>query len=183
METNERRNTVNQVILIGNLTKDPEYRVTTGQNQTAICNFSIAVNDGYGERQQTSYIPIVVFGKSADNCNRYLRKGSKIAVHGRIQTRSYTNRNNQKVYVTEVVASNVEFLTPKNEASQNGQGWPPQGRTQYPQQQYPQQGYWTQQEPQRPQYEQGYPPQQEPQQEQIAFGDGYATLQDDDIPF
>lgn len=99
---------MNAVILIGNLTRDPELRWS---QDMAICRFSIAVNDGYGEKQRTSYIPIVVFGKSAENCDKYLSKGSKVAVNGRIQTGSYTNKEGQKVYTTDVIANNVEFLS------------------------------------------------------------------------
>lgn len=98
---------MNQVIIIGNLTKDPEVRYTTGQNQTAICRFTVAVNDRYGG---TSYIPVVAFGKQGENCGRFLAKGRKAAISGRIQTGSYTNRDGQKVYTTDVIANNVEFL-------------------------------------------------------------------------
>lgn len=106
---------MNNVILIGNLSREPELRYSTGQSQTAICRFSIAVNDGYGDKQTTSFIPIVAFGKTAENCDKYLAKGSKVAVNGRIQTGSY-EKDGRKVYTTDVVASNVEFLnTPKHE--------------------------------------------------------------------
>ena len=66
---------MNNVNLIGNLTRDPELRYSTGANQTAVCRFTIAVNDGYGDKQRTSFIPIVVFNKQAENCDRYLAKG------------------------------------------------------------------------------------------------------------
>ena len=101
---------MNCVILIGNLTRDPETRYSTGANQTAICRFSIAVNDGYGDQQKTSFIPIVVFGKQAENAEKYLAKGSKVAVDGRIQTGSY-EKDGQKVYTTDVIASKVEYLS------------------------------------------------------------------------
>ena len=172
---------MNQVILIGNLVRDPEVRYTTGNNQTAVCNFSIAVNDGYGEKQYTSYIPIVAFGKSAENCGRFLAKGRKVAVHGRIQTGSYVNRDGQKVYTTEVIANSVEFLTPKDQG-QGGYG----GQVYQPQQIYqaPQQQYQAQPTPQHTGYQQTVTQAQpQPQQEQIAFGSGFAALQDDDIPF
>ena len=102
---------MNHVIIIGNLTKDPETRYSTGANQTAITRFTVAVNDGYGDKSYTSYIPVVVFGKQAENAERYLTKGSKVAVHGRIQTGSYTNKEGNKVYTTDVIASNVEYLS------------------------------------------------------------------------
>ena len=168
---------MNQVILIGNLTRDPEVRYTTGNNQTAVCNFSIAVNDGYGEKQYTSFIPIVVFGKTAENCGKYLAKGRKVALHGRIQTGSYVNRDGQKVYTTEIIADTVEFLTPKTQ-DQGGYG-----QSYQPQQSYQQPQYQAQPQP-NPQYT-GYQQTvtQAPQQDQVRFGDGFAALQDDDIPF
>lgn len=100
---------MNSVILIGNLTRDPDLRYSTGANQIAVCRFTVAVNDGYGERQRTSFIPVVVFGKSGENCEKYLSKGRKVAVNGRIQTGSY-EKDGRTVYTTEVIANNVEFL-------------------------------------------------------------------------
>lgn len=102
---------MNNVNLIGNLTRDPETRVTTGERQTTLCRFTIAVNDGYGEKQKTSYINIVAFGKTAENCEKFLSKGNKVGVIGRIQTGSYINKDGQKVYTTDVIANEVEFLT------------------------------------------------------------------------
>ena len=104
---------MNNVILIGNLTRDPEVRYSTGASQTAICRFSIAVNDGYGEQQKTSFIPIVVFGKQAENAERFLSKGSKVCVQGRIQTGSY-EKDGTKVYTTDVIASRLEYLSTGN---------------------------------------------------------------------
>lgn len=101
---------MNSVTLIGNLTKDPELRILTGENQTAMCRFTLAVNDGYGEKQKTSFIPIVVFGKQAENCEKYLSKGSKAGVTGRIQTGSY-EKEGQKIYTTDVIANSVDFLS------------------------------------------------------------------------
>ena len=99
---------MNQVCLTGNLTRDVELRYTT--DQKPIARFSIAVNDGYGEQQKTSFIPIVVFGKQAENCERYISKGSKVAVTGRIETGSY-EKDGRKVYTTDVIASRVEFIS------------------------------------------------------------------------
>ena len=118
---------MNQVNLIGNLTRDPETRYSTGQNQTAVCRFTIAVNDRRrnqnGEWEDNpSFIPIVVFGKKAENCDKYLVKGSKVAVNGKIQTGSYTNKEGQKVYTTEVIASEVEFLIRQTEEPVNPWG-------------------------------------------------------------
>lgn len=113
---------MNRVTLIGNLTKDPETRYSTGQNQTAICRFTIAVNDRRKNQQgewedNPSFIPIVVFGKQGENCDKYTAKGSKVAVTGKIQTGSYVNKDGQKVYTTEVIADNVEFISRKEEGA------------------------------------------------------------------
>lgn len=105
---------MNQVVIIGNLTKDPEVRETnTGKK---VCKFTVAVNEhrmnpNSGEYEDiASYIPVVVWGKQADSCGLYLRKGSKAAVNGRIKTGSYTKQDGTKVYTTDVVANTVEFL-------------------------------------------------------------------------
>lgn len=115
---------MNNVELIGNLARDPELRYTTGENQMAMCRFTLAVSDGYGDKQRTSFIPIVVFGKQAENCDKFLAKGRKVGVSGRIQTGSYTNKDGNKVYTTDVIANNVEFLTPQG--GQNAQQQSPQ---------------------------------------------------------
>lgn len=114
---------MNQVVLIGNLTKDPEVRYTTGNNQMAMCRFTLAVNDkrknpNTGQYEDSpSFIPIVVFGKNAENCGKYLGKGSKCAISGRIQTGSY-EKNGQKIYTTDVIASGIEYLSPKQQERQ-----------------------------------------------------------------
>ena len=114
---------MNQVMLIGNLTKDPEVRYSTGQNQTAICRFTVAVNDRRknqnGEWEDNpSFIPIVVFGKKAENCDKYLGKGSKVGITGKIETGSYVNKDGQTIYTTDVIANEVEFLTKKEPAKE-----------------------------------------------------------------
>ncbi len=110
---------MNSVVLVGNLTRDPELRYSTGANQTAICRFGIAVNDGYGEKQETNFINIVVFGKQGENCDRYLSKGSKVAINGRIRTGSY-EKDGRKVYTTDIIASRVEFLSSGSQSSGGG---------------------------------------------------------------
>ncbi len=153
---------MNQVSLIGNLTRDPELRYSTGANQTAICRFTLAVNDGYGEKQRTNFIPIVVFGKQAENCDRYLAKGRKAAVSGRIQTGSY-EKDGRTIYTTEVIANSVEFLS---SGQQQGQGYGQSAG-------YGQQGGFT-----------GQPaPAQNEQPGEIDVPGGFTSLQDDDIPF
>lgn len=101
---------MNSVQLIGNLARDCDYRLTNGgDKQTAVCRFPLAVEDGYGENKRVSYPNIVVFGKQAETCNQYLKKGSKVAVNGRIQTGSY-EKDGRKIYTTDIVATRVEFL-------------------------------------------------------------------------
>jgi len=100
---------MNVAMVIGNLTRDPEVRY---KEQMAICKFTVAVTDGYGDKKHTSFIPVTVFGKTAENCERFLSKGSKAAVKGRIQTGSYEGKNG-KVYTTDIIADQVEFLSQK----------------------------------------------------------------------
>lgn len=113
---------MNTVNLIGRLTADPEERRT--QSDLAITTFTLAIDrpPRQGEERQADFIRITVFGKQAENCTKYLSKGQKTAVEGRIQTGSYTNKDGQKVYTTDVVANRVEFLgSPKNtEADRRG---------------------------------------------------------------
>ena len=118
---------MNKVVLIGNLTRDPELKYTTGQNQTAICRFSLAINSGHGDKERTDYPSIVAFGKVAENCDKYLKKGSKAAVAGRIQTGSY-EKDGRKIYTTDVVAETVQFLDGKSQ-DDTRQNEPPQDDT------------------------------------------------------
>ena len=105
---------MNKALLIGRLTKDPELRATsTGRN---VCQFSIAVNRNFtnanGERE-ADFINCVVWDKQAENLVKYQKKGNQIAVDGRIQTRNYDDKDGKKVYVTEILASNISFLDSK----------------------------------------------------------------------
>lgn len=102
---------INSTILTGNLASDPELRYTPN-TQTAFCRFVLAVNRPKrdGEDQGADFIRITVWGKQAENCDRYLSKGRQCAVMGRIQTGSYKNRDGQTVYTTDVIADRVEFL-------------------------------------------------------------------------
>lgn len=105
---------MNKVILIGNLTKDPEVRTTN--NGTYVTTFSIAVNRKYKAHdgsQITDFFDIVAWRQLAELCGKYLEKGRKIGIVGELQTRSYESKDGTKRYVTEIVASEVEFLTPK----------------------------------------------------------------------
>lgn len=118
---------MNLVVLRGRLTKDPELKFTSGKG-TAIANFTMAVDKGFGDNKKTAFIPIVVWGKSAEAVANYTKKGSMILVRGSIETRNYEGKNG-KVYVTEVVADmyeGVEFLDGKNNNSNSNQGSIPQ---------------------------------------------------------
>lgn len=123
---------INRVILVGRLTKDPEYRQTP--NGVDVANFTLAVNRNFKsknrEQQAADFINVVVFRNQAQNVNNYLSKGSLAGVDGRIQSRSYENKEGQRVFVTEVVADSVQFLEPKNNNQQNNQ--PQQQRGQAP---------------------------------------------------
>ena len=109
LQLKESGEDMNTVALIGRLIKDPEVKYTAGKNPTAVARFSIAVNDGYGENERTSFINIVAFGKQAENCERFLSKGRQVGITGRIQTGSY-EKDGRTVYTTDVIASRVEFL-------------------------------------------------------------------------
>ena len=101
---------------VGRLTKDPEIRYGA-ESQTAVANFTVAIDDGYGEKKSTDFIKVVAFGKTAENVERFLAKGKLVGVVGRIKTGSYKNKEGATVYTTEVYANNVEFLSPKDESA------------------------------------------------------------------
>ena len=100
---------MNQAIIIGNLTRDPDLRST--QSGISVCTFTVAVSRKYG-KNEADYLPVVAWRTLADNCAKYLHKGSQVAVSGAIQTRSY-KANGQKRYVTEIIADEVKFLNNK----------------------------------------------------------------------
>lgn len=108
---------MNNCTLIGRLTKDIELKTTpTG---TAVGQFTIAVNRrSRGGEQQADFISCIAWGKVAENMSLYTSKGSQVAVNGRIQTRNYEDKNGKRVYITEVVADEVEFLNTKKNAQQ-----------------------------------------------------------------
>lgn len=120
---------INRVILVGRLTKDPEYRTTP--NGIDVVNFTLAVNRNFKSKngeQQADFINVVVFRNQAQNVNNYLSKGSLAGVDGRIQSRSYENKEGQRVFVTEVVADSVQFLEPKNNNQKNNQSQQQRGQ-------------------------------------------------------
>ena len=114
---------MNKVILMGRLTRDPEVRYSQGDASTAIARFSLAVDRRFkreGEDQTADFINCVAFGRTAEFMERYARKGTKFVVEGRIQTGSYTNKDGQKVYTTDVVVENIEFAESKSSDNNNG---------------------------------------------------------------
>lgn len=114
---------MNKIMLIGRLTRDPEIRYSTNDNNTAIARYTLAVNRPFRKNgeQQADFLPCIVFGKTAEFAEKYLAKGMRVAIEGRIQTGSYTNRDGQKVYTTDVVVERQEFLEKR---ADNGQQSP-----------------------------------------------------------
>ena len=106
---------MNKVILMGRLTRDPEVRYSQGDSASAVARYTLAVDRRFRRDGEASadFINCVVFGKQAEFAERYLRQGVKIAVTGRIQTGSYTNRDGQRVYTTDVVIEEQEFAESK----------------------------------------------------------------------
>lgn len=115
---------MNKVFLIGNLTKDPE---TVATPNSVKCKFTVAVNrnrpaaDG---SKQTDFFPVICWGGQAENCGRYLKKGSKVGLSGAIQTRNYDAPDGTKRYVTEIVADEVQFLSTKSESTESVEDLP-----------------------------------------------------------
>lgn len=153
---------VNRAELIGNLTRDPVLKYSSNEKHTAVCRFTIAVNEGYGEKQKTSFISIVTFGTTAENCSKYLSKGRKVAVSGRIQSGSY-EKDGRTVYTTDVIAGEVEFLSGGQQEQQSAQQMPaPKSEGQEP--------------------EAGTPAQEAPQDDAL-YNEGFFPMDDEDIPF
>ena len=125
---------MNKVILMGRLTRDPEVRYTQGDNAMAIARYSLAVDRRFkrdGE-PDADFINCVAFGKAGEFAEKYLKKGTKVAVVGRIQTGSYTNKDGQKVYTTDVVVEEQEFAESKNSgSSDNNQSAPANKNTDF----------------------------------------------------
>lgn len=110
---------MNKVILMGRLTKDPDMR---GEGTGLVARYTLAVDRRFSrsEENNTDFINIVVFGKGAEFAEKYLKKGIKVVVTGRIQTGSYTNKDGQKVYTTDVIAEDQEFAESKNASGNAG---------------------------------------------------------------
>lgn len=112
---------MNKVILMGRLTRDPDIRYSQGENTTAVARYCLAVDRKFKQDGQPTadFINCIAFGKLGEFAEKYLRKGVKIAVTGRIQTGSYTNKDGQKVYTTDVVVEEQEFAESKNANQDN----------------------------------------------------------------
>lgn len=115
---------MNKVILMGRLTRDPEVRYTQGDNAMAIARYTLAVDRRFsrnnGDEQTADFIGCVAFGRAGEFAEKYFRKGTKIAITGRIQTGSYTNKDGVKVYTTDVVVEEQEFAESKNSGNNDG---------------------------------------------------------------
>ena len=116
---------MNKVLLMGRLTRDPEVRYSQGENPLAIARYTLAVDrrqsrSNGGDEQSADFINCVAFGRSGEFAEKYLHKGTKIAVTGRIQTGSYTNKEGVKVYTTEVVVEDHEFAESRNASGNDG---------------------------------------------------------------
>ena len=127
---------MNKVILMGRLVRDPEVRYSKGENALAIARYTVAVDRRFqrqgngGDEQTADFIPCVAFARSAEFAEKYFHKGTKVLVTGRIQTGSYTNKDGQKVYTTEVIVEDQEFAESKNASQSNGSdgGFAPSNR-------------------------------------------------------
>ena len=111
---------LNKVMLIGNLGKDPEVKYT--QSQLAVANLTVATTEKKKNQdgqwaEQTEWHTVVTFGKTAENCGQYLTKGKKVYVEGSLRTRKWQDKNGQDRYTTEILAQTVQFLSPKGEGS------------------------------------------------------------------
>jgi single-strand DNA-binding protein len=116
---------LNKVMLIGRLGKDPELRYTAGG--AAVANFTVATNERWIDKdktaqERTEWHRVVVWGSQAENCQKYLAKGRQVFLEGRIQTRQWDDKDGNKRYTTEIVAQNVTFLGGRGEDSQSGGG-------------------------------------------------------------
>ena len=112
---------MNKVILMGRLTRDPEVRYSSGERSMAIARYTLAVDRrgrrSEGSEQTADFIPCVAFDKSGEFAEKYFRQGMRVLISGRIQTGSYTNKEGQKVYTTDVIIEDQEFADSKNSSS------------------------------------------------------------------
>ena len=120
---------MNNIVLIGRTTKDVELRYIP-ESQNAVATFTLAVDRAFSKEKQADFIKITVFGKQAENCERFLTKGRKVAVQGRIATNSYKNKEGAMVYTTDVVADRVEFLEWGDKPENKTDGFKPENENQ-----------------------------------------------------
>ena len=123
---------MNKVVLVGRLTRDPEVRYSQGDSSTAVARYTLAVDRRFrrdNDQQTADFISCVAFGRNGEFAEKYLHQGTKIVAEGRIQTGSYTNKDGNKVYTTEVVVENQEFAESKASASNNEGGFQPQAQS------------------------------------------------------
>lgn len=158
---------LNRVVITGRLTKDPDLKVS--QNNISVVNFTVAVNRSYKTENgpDADFINVVAFRKQAENVDKYLSKGSLCGVDGRLQSRTYDNKEGQKVFVTEVVADSVQFLEPKSQSGTNDQS------SQRTQNNSAGEGYGGQSKKEKPNYEDN----------PFMNQDGPGEVSDDDLPF
>lgn len=191
---------INNVVLVGRLTKDPELKMTP--SGIAVARFTIAVNRPFtsqGGEKKADFINCIAWRKQAENLANFMRKGGQIGVTGRIETGSYEGQDGKRVYTTEVVADNIQFLEPKNSGGQvggyqqppmNNQGYG--GGQQYGQQQ-PYGGGYQQNAPQQAPFSTPAPMQQPPTQQNYTNmnddpftdnnGKNSVDISEDDLPF
>ena len=123
---------MNKFILMGRLTRDPDVRYSQGDSPMAIARYTLAVDRRFrrdNDQQTADFISCVAFGRNGEFAEKYLHQGTKIVAEGRIQTGSYTNKDGNKVYTTEVVVENQEFAESKASASNNEGGFQPQAQS------------------------------------------------------
>lgn len=112
---------MNKVILLGNLTRDPEIRYSQGEKQMAVARFSLAVNRRFAKDGETNadFLNCTAFGKTAEFVEKYFRQGSRMSLVGRIENNNYTNKNGEKVYSVQIMVEEVEFAERKSSQSNN----------------------------------------------------------------
>ena len=123
---------MNKVILMGRLTRDPDVRYSQGDSPMAIARYTLAVDRRFrrdNDQQTADFISCVAFGRNGEFAEKYLHQGTKIVAEGRIQTGSYTNKDGNKVYTTEVIVEEQEFAESKASASNNEGGFQPQAQS------------------------------------------------------
>ena len=121
---------MNKVVLVGRLTRDPEVRYSQGDSATAVARYTVAVDRRFKRDNEPTadFIPCVVFGRSAEFAEKYFRQGMRVLVTGRIQTGSYTNKDGQRVYTTDIIVEDQEFADSKGAAGGDDGGFTPVAR-------------------------------------------------------